>query len=106
MFPSLTAHSWGQSPPSFDDLKIPVLLIDRAISPFERSDHDLVGIDNLTADHFATLGVGEFHSTKEVRRDLPSRFYATRAKSSAMYSALSAQSVQSGFVRFLNVLES
>ena len=34
---------------AFDALKIPVLLIDRDIAPFERSDHDLVGIDNLSA---------------------------------------------------------
>lgn len=34
---------------AFDALKIPVLLIDRDITPFERSDHDLVGIDNLSA---------------------------------------------------------
>jgi len=34
---------------AFDALNIPVLLIDRDISPFDRSDHDLVGIDNLSA---------------------------------------------------------
>ena len=34
---------------TFDDLKVPVLLIDRDIAPFVRSDHDLVGIDNLMA---------------------------------------------------------
>ena len=34
---------------AFDALNIPVLLIDRDVSPFERSNHDLVGIDNLTA---------------------------------------------------------
>ena len=36
---------------AFDALKIPVVLIDRDISPFERSDHDLVGIDNVSAGH-------------------------------------------------------
>ena len=36
---------------AFDALKIPVLLIDRDITPFERSDHDLVGIDNISAGH-------------------------------------------------------
>jgi len=34
---------------AFEALNIPVLLIDRDISPFERSGHDLVGIDNLSA---------------------------------------------------------
>jgi len=34
---------------AFDALNIPVLLVDRDISPFERSNHDLVSIDNLTA---------------------------------------------------------
>lgn len=34
---------------AFDALKIPVLLIDRDITPFERSHHDLVGIDNVAA---------------------------------------------------------
>jgi len=34
---------------AFDALNIPVLLIDRDITPFDRSDHDLVGIDNLSA---------------------------------------------------------
>ena len=36
---------------AFDALKIPVLLIDRDITPFERSNHDLVGIDNLSAGY-------------------------------------------------------
>ena len=35
----------------FDALKIPVLLIDRDIAPFERSRHDLVAIDNLEAGY-------------------------------------------------------
>ena len=34
---------------AFDTLHIPVILIDRDISPFERSEYDLVGIDNLNA---------------------------------------------------------
>ena len=34
---------------AFDALKIPVLLIDREITPFERSNHDFVGIDNVAA---------------------------------------------------------
>ena len=34
---------------AFDALKIPILLIDRDITPFERSHHDLVGIDNVAA---------------------------------------------------------
>ena len=34
---------------AFDTLHIPVILIDRDISPFERSNYDLVGIDNLNA---------------------------------------------------------
>ena len=33
----------------FDSLHIPVILIDRDISPFERSGYDLVGINNLNA---------------------------------------------------------
>ena len=36
---------------AFDALKIPVLLIDRDITPFERSKHDLVGIDNVSAGY-------------------------------------------------------
>ena len=36
---------------AFDALKIPVLLIDRDITPFERSNHDLVGIDNVSAGY-------------------------------------------------------
>ena len=36
---------------AFDALKIPVLLIDRDITPFERSHHDLVGIDNVSAGY-------------------------------------------------------
>lgn len=36
---------------AFDALKIPVLLIDRDITPFERSKHDLVGIDNVAAGY-------------------------------------------------------
>ena len=39
---------------AFDALKIPVLLVDRDITPFERSRHDLVGIDNVSAGF--TLG--------------------------------------------------
>lgn len=34
---------------SFKHLNIPVVLIDRDIAPFERSDYDLVGLDNLKA---------------------------------------------------------
>lgn len=34
---------------AFDSLHIPVILIDRDISPFERSGYDLVGLDNLNA---------------------------------------------------------
>ena len=36
---------------AFDALKIPVLLIDRDITPLERSNHDLIGIDNLAAGY-------------------------------------------------------
>lgn len=36
---------------AFTSLKIPVLLIDRDITYFERSNYDLVGIDNLAAGH-------------------------------------------------------
>lgn len=39
---------------AFETRKIPILLIDREITPFERSNHDLVGIDNLSAGY--TLG--------------------------------------------------
>jgi len=39
---------------AFDALKIPVLLIDRDITPLERSNHDLIGIDNVAAGY--TLG--------------------------------------------------
>ena len=34
---------------AFDSLHIPIVLIDRDISPSERSDYDLVGLDNLNA---------------------------------------------------------
>ena len=34
---------------AFDALHIPVILVDRDISPFERSGYDLVGFDNLNA---------------------------------------------------------
>ena len=36
---------------AFDELKIPILLIDRDITPFDRSNHDLVGIDNVSAGY-------------------------------------------------------
>ena len=36
---------------TFDELKIPILLIDRDITPFDRSNHDLVGIDNVSAGY-------------------------------------------------------
>ena len=39
---------------AFDALHIPIVLIDRDISPFERSEYDLVGFDNLNAG--LTLG--------------------------------------------------
>ena len=39
---------------AFDSLHIPIVLVDRDISPFERSEYDLVGFDNLNAG--LTLG--------------------------------------------------
>lgn len=39
---------------AFDSLHIPITLVDRDISPFERSEYDLVGFDNLNAG--LTLG--------------------------------------------------
>ena len=39
---------------AFDELEIPVVLVDRDVSPFTRSPYDLVGIDNLTSGF--TLG--------------------------------------------------
>lgn len=49
---------------AFDELHIPVLLVDRDITPFERSQHDLVGIDNVAAGY----AIGKALTAKGAKR--------------------------------------